>query len=52
MSDKDILKYADDSPFIKEMQKPQIKYLKNQNYGVRKIHTRIKSNCKKVFRNG
>jgi len=52
MADKDILNYADNSPLVKEMNKPAIKYIKNQSYGVRKLSLRVKNNHRKVFRNG
>ena len=51
MSNKDIMEYAPNSPLLKEMRKPQIMHIKQQNYGVRKRRNRIKNN-RKGLRNG
>lgn len=51
MNDRDIVKYAPNSPLLREMRKPQIMHIKEQNYGVRKLRNRIKNN-RKGLRNG
>ena len=35
-------KLAKDSPLLLEIRKPQIKFIRHQNYGVRKLYDRLK----------
>lgn len=51
MSKEDILEYAENSPLMAEMKKPQIQHTKHQRYGIRKLKNRIKGN-RKVIKNG
>ena len=46
MSKEDILEYAENSPFLAEMKKPQIMYIAHTKYGIRKLQNRIKKNRK------
>lgn len=46
MSIETELEYSPNSPFLKEIRKTPISFLKKNNYGVRKIKNRIKTYSK------
>lgn len=45
------LEYAENSPILKEMRKPQLMLVKNQNFGIKKLKARIAADKKqKIYR--